>query len=181
MRYKFRAETWEDCALILAKLGEDFGEEFTSFSVALYEQYEEFPGQLELGCEIETTVDPFLLREAIGSLVDCHVAAESLKPSEDFDGERDDVFSQATLRDRFERKLLKRVGNFVQVEYHGSGDVYDWQLRSFKDGVIKLGDFPAIIFLHSTFTRWEFGENSATEFAPENVLNGMKMMTITLL
>jgi len=90
--YKFRAEAWRDVAEILKAITE------------LEEQHQlhEYSCRPErkanLTVTIVTSLDPNYLTQIMRTIPDCHVAAESLKLAEDYDGVRDNVFGPTWRR-----------------------------------------------------------------------------------
>ena len=94
--YKFRAEAWHDVAVILRAITDLKEQRHLSH----YSCSPDDDGYLtpELTVTIQTTLDPRYLTQIMRTIPDCHVAAESLKLAEDFDGVRDNVFGPAWRR-----------------------------------------------------------------------------------
>jgi len=93
--YKFRAEAWRDAAEILKAITElREHHQLHEYSCSLDDDYL----TPELTVTIVTSLDPRYLTQIMRTIPDCHVAAESLKLAEDYDGVRDNVFGSTWRR-----------------------------------------------------------------------------------
>ena len=92
--YKFRVEAWRDAAEILKAIT-DLEEQH---QLRKYSCRPERKENLTVTVTIVTSLDPNYLNQIMRTIPDCHVAAESLKLAEDYDGVRDNVFGPTWRR-----------------------------------------------------------------------------------
>ena len=194
--YKFRAEAWYDVAGILTAIC-DLG---LSWTIAEYVcEADEFDG---INVKIRANLEPTLLNKVMREVTDCHVAAESLKLAEDYDGERDDVFGLAwksdeyqqidrvkrhrkTLLNVFKHRLAASIGKDIQVEYsnrypgiHHLFRVIEVTNQSFKmqnqqDGREAVPPF--------NLEEWEVSDNGADRYVLREGGERVKALSITFL